>query len=117
VNRPQCSDLIGQAAIGRLLARLVEASTASLVYESLGAEVASGVDAWLDLVEAAAASDAGVVAVVERLQRRLADSDWAVPGVPTLADVFLAGVVGDAAGVATPSMQRWARRSAAVSSL
>jgi len=111
VNRPGSVDVHGQASIARLLARLIEALTGSIVYESLGNRMAAQIDDWMDLTQTETLARDGRL-VTDRMEKRLQQAQWLAgdgTGCKYLADVYLAAVLKDQ--LKSDRLKQWALRS------
>lgn len=94
VNRAAVGDFRGEAAIARLLARLIESWTNILFYENFDIDTTAHIDEWIDLLEVS--SQLG--SLIKRIEARLAVADWLSGphrGTKSFADVFLASVLRD----------------------
>jgi hypothetical protein len=101
VNRPN-GDIHGEAAIARLLARLLESWADCAMYENFDSSICSQIDDWLDSWESCIQSgDSKFLMLIRRIHNQLGHPDgrkWLVgplPGVKSLADIFLSNLLGD----------------------
>ena len=107
VNRVT-GDIRGEAAIARLLARLIESWTQSPFYENLDCNSVAQVDEWIDLFE----SNSQPGPLLKRIEARLAVADWlAGPhrGTKSLADIFLSAALRDR--LTSSRAKDWSTRS------
>jgi len=96
VNRAAVGDFHGEAAIARLLARLIESWTSILFYENFDINTTAQIDEWIDLLEVS--SQLGLGPLMKRIEARLAVADWLSGphrGTKSFADVYLASVLRD----------------------
>ena len=95
----------GEASIARHLARLLRPS-----YDSVGADVATRIDAWVDLARTLVDGNAKErLAVMRNLNGALGRSDWLVGGELSLADVAMWAAVqrSKQGGSATGNVKKW----------
>jgi len=118
VNRPN-GDIHGEAAIARLLARLLESWTECAMYENFDLSICSGIDDWLDTWEGCLQSgDYKFLVLIRRIHNQLGHLDgrkWLVgplPGVKSLADILLSNLLGDKLN--SDKAQEWMSRCASV---
>lgn len=94
VNRASGGDILGEAAIARLLARLIESWTDVSFYESFDINDTAQIDEWVDLH--GVSSQPGPL--IKRIEARLAVADWLSGphrGTKSVADVYLSSVLRD----------------------
>ena len=89
-------DIHGETAIARLFARLIESWTETALYENFDLNTSAQIDEWLDLWEGC--NQSNIPGFIKRIESRLAIATWLagpIPGVKSLADVFLATVLSE----------------------
>ena len=108
-------DIQGEAAIARLLTRLLESWTDCAMYENFDSSISSEIDEWLDMWECCIHSgDSKFSVLIRRIHNQLGHSDgrkWLVgplPGVKSLADIFLSSLLGDK--LSTVQAKEWISR-------
>nr|CAH0100082.1 unnamed protein product [Daphnia galeata] len=112
-------DIQGEAAIARLLTRLLESWTDCAMYENFDSSISSEIDEWLDIWEDCIHSgDSKFSVLIRRIHNQLGHSDgrkWLVgplPGVKSLADIFLSSLLSDK--LSTGQAKEWISRCISV---